>query len=80
MDIDPEKDLGELVECQKGYSGYKYSEEICIWFSMAIGKDVIAIRSPMIRKSKLNPKRLIFDKDDHRKTFTTDAAFHIIGK
>ena len=80
MDINPENDLGELIECQKGYSGYKYSEEICKWFSAAIGKDVIVIRSPMIRKSKLNPKRLIYEKNDLRKTFTTDAAFHIIGK
>ena len=80
MDIDPETELGELVDCQKNYSGYKYPEEICRWFSVAIELEVIAIRSPMVRKSKLNPKRLIFDKNDERKTFTSDAAFHIIGK
>ena len=36
MDIDPEKDLGEYVELQRGYAGYKYPEEICRWFSIAI--------------------------------------------
>ena len=63
MDINPEKDLtGEFIECMKGYAGYKYPEDVCKWFSAAIQKDVIAIRSPMTRKTKLNPKRLIFDK------------------
>ena len=28
----------------------------------------------------MNPKRLIFDKSDARKTFTSDAALHIINK
>ena len=80
MDIDPEKDLGEYVELQRGYAGYKYPEEICRWFSIAIQKDVIAVRSSMTRKTNNNPKRLIFDKNDQKKTFTTDASFHVIGK
>ena len=34
----------------------------------------------MTRKTSNNPKRLIFDKNDQKKTFTTDASFHVIGK
>ena len=52
MDIDPEKDLtGEWVAVNKGYAGYKYPEDVCKWFSAAVEEDVIAIRSPMTRKS-----------------------------
>ena len=80
MDIDPEKELGELIECNKGYAGFKYPDDVCKWFSAAIDKDVVVLRSPMTRKTKINPKRLIFDKSDVHKTFTTDAALHIINK
>lgn len=34
----------------------------------------------MVRKTKINPKRIIYDKSDSHKTFTTDAALHIINK
>lgn len=42
---------------------------------------MVAIRSPLQRRTRLNPKRLIFERqDDLRKTFCTDAAFHVINK
>lgn len=48
---------------------------------MAIEKEVFAIRSPLRRRSRLNSKRLIFDRpDDLRKSFCSDAAFHVINK
>ena len=51
MDIDPEKDLtGEFIEVNKGYAGYKYPEDVCKWFSIAIEEDVVALRSSMTRK------------------------------
>ena len=80
LDDDPES-TGPYVECQRGYFGYTFNDTVCQWFSVAIDKEVIAIRSPLKRRTRLNPKRLIFDRsDDLRKTFTTDAAFHIINK
>ena len=82
IDLDDEpEEVGPLVECQKGYAGYQFNEEIAEWFSAAIDKEVFAIRSPLRRRTRLNPKRLIFDRrDDLRKTFCTDAAFHVVNK
>jgi len=73
--------VGPYLECQKGYFGYQYEEDVCAWFSAAIDKQVVAIRSPLRRRTRLNPKRLLFDRhDDLRKSFCTDAAFHVINK
>lgn len=80
MDINPEKDLtGEYIEVNKGYAGYKYPEDVNKWFATAIDADVVALRSSMKRTVKLKPQDL-FDKKDVRKTFTSDAAFHIIAQ
>ena len=43
--------------------------------------EVFAIRAPLRRRTRLNPKRLIFDRqDDLRKSFCSDAAFHVVNK
>ena len=80
LDDDPEE-TGPLVECKNDYAGYQFKDSICEWFSAAIDREVIAIRSPLRRRSKLNAKRLLFERpDDLRKTFCTDAAFHVVNK
>ena len=80
LEDDPEE-TGPLVECKKNYTGYQFKEFICEWFSAAIDKEVIAIRSPLRRRNENNPKRIILTRpDDLRKTFCTDAAFHLVNK
>lgn len=77
---DPES-VGEFIEVERGYSGYQFNEKVNQWFSAAIDKEVFAIRSPLRRRTRMNPKRLIFDRhDDLRKSFCSDAAFHVINK
>ena len=80
---DPENfgDKNNLIQAKKGYEGYCMQAEICDWFSAAICKEVFVLRAAHDRRVKLNPKRLIFSrKTDLRKTFTSDAALHIINK
>ena len=80
LNEDPES-IGEFVECKKGYFGHKYPEKVNAWFSAAIEREVFAIRSPLRRRNRMNPKRIIYDRhDDLRKSFCTDAAFHLINK
>ena len=80
LEDEPEK-TGEFIECQKGYFGFQFNDTVNAWFSAAIDKEVFAIRSPLKRRTELNPKRLIFNRsDDLRKTFCTDAAFHVVNK
>ena len=80
LEQDPEE-VGPYVECQKNYAGYQYKDTVGAWFSAAIGKEVFAIRAPLRRRTRLNPKRLIFDRqDDLRKSFCSDAAFHVVNK
>ena len=80
LEDEPEK-TGPFIECQRGYFGFQFNDTVCKWFSAAIDKEVIAIRSPLKRRTRGNPKRLLFDRqDDLRKTFCTDSAFHIINK
>ena len=62
MDIDPEAELGEYIQCNNGYAGYKYPEDVCKWFSAAIDKDVVVLRSPMTRKKDLNLKKMTLTK------------------
>jgi len=51
------------------------------WFSAAIDREVFAIRSPLRRRNRLDPNYLLFDRhDDLRKSFCTDAAFHVVNK
>ena len=70
MNINPETDLGALTVCKKGYSGYRYPDDVNKWISTAIDKDVIAIRSSMTRKNALDPKRILYGKGEFSKTFT----------
>ena len=70
MNINPETDLGAFAVCKKGYAGYKYPDDVCKWLSIAIDKDVIAIRSSMTRKNALDPKRILFGKGEFSKTYT----------
>jgi len=77
---EPEK-VGPFVECQRGYFGFQFEDKVGAWFSAAIDREVFAIRSPLRRRTRMNSKRLIYDRhDDLRKSFCTDAAFHVINK
>jgi len=51
------------------------------WFSAAINRQVFALHSASDRERPLDPKRHILLKEgDKRKTFTTDAALHIVNR
>ena len=82
IDLDDEPDqVGPFIECQRDYQGYQFNETIAQWFSAAIDKEVFAIRSQLKRRTRGNPKRLLYDRhDDLRKTFCTDSAFHVVNK
>ena len=70
----------EFIKCKNGYNGYKLNEDANLWLSCALGREVIAIRSTDERLTAINPARLIYSKpDDRKKTFTTDAALHMIN-
>jgi uncharacterized protein YcbX len=63
------------------HEGYLYPDEINLWFSKAIGRKVLLLHSSGARRMPLNPKRHIhMIEGDVRKTFTTDAALHIVNK
>ena len=53
---------------------------MCDWLSTAIDKKVFVLHSPMQRTNTLNPKRILLDRKDCSKTYTTDAAFHIVNE
>ena len=58
-----------------------YPSYINEWFSAAIGRKVLLLHSDITRRQGLNPNRHIHMKDgDIRKTFTTDAALHIVNE
>lgn len=62
------------------HEGYPYPDDINEWFSTAIGKKVVLLHSSGTRRMPLNPKRHIhMIEGDVRKTFTTDAALHIVN-
>lgn len=79
LDVDPKK-IGKLFKAAN-HEGYLYPEYINQWFSQAIGKKVMLLHSSGEKKMSLNPKRHIhMTEGDTRKTFTTDAALHIVNK
>ena len=50
LDINPETDLGETVTTSYSpwkYLGHKFSDDVSNWFSVAINKEVIALRAAM---------------------------------
>ena len=54
MDVDAEAELGAYVELHRNQSkdqfgGYTYPEDVCRWFSVAIGKEVIAVKAALKR-------------------------------
>ena len=61
LDIDPKAELVEYVEREGhpkvSYAGYTYPKDVCNWFSVAIGKDVIAVKSRMDRRTALNKNK-----------------------
>ena len=61
--------------------GNKYSDGICNWFSVAIEKEVVAIRAPSMLRMKNDGGCTVYTKrDDLRKGYQKGAAFHIINK
>lgn len=84
IDLDCEENFGDknnLVQAAKKYEGYCMSPHICEWFSTAIEREVFALRAAHNRRMRLDKKRLIFSRrTDLRKTFTSDAAFHVISR
>lgn len=76
--MDPTK-VGEFYKGLR-HEGYLYPASVCQWFSVAIGRDLLLLHSSMDRRMSLDPKRHIHMRDgDLRKTFTTDAAFHLVN-
>lgn len=62
------------------HEGHQYPDDVNDWFSAAIGKKVIAIHSPGNLQVDLDAKRMLLKQDgDTRKTFTRDAALHIVN-
>ena len=77
LDVRPK---GNLFQ-GKSHEGYLHSSEVNDWFSAAIDKQVFALHSACDREQLLDPKRHILLKEgDKRKTFTTDAALHIVNR
>lgn len=80
LDLDITKPVGPLFKGLK-HEGHQYPDEICNWFSAAINRNVVAVHSAADRQMDLDPKRHILMKEgDTRKTFTTDAALHIVNE
>ena len=70
----------EYMKCKKGFNGYKLDDSVNKWFSCVLDKPVFVIRSADERVTTINPARLIYIKpEDRKKTFTTDAALHLIN-
>jgi len=68
------------VECNRNYRGYKLPDNISKWLSVALKRDAIMIRAQEDRLTPLDPERQIYLKEgDRKKTFTTDAALHMIN-
>jgi uncharacterized protein YcbX len=81
LDVDPTS-VGPWFE-GKAHCGYRYPDEINTWFSTAIETPVILVHSSNDKKNwkQLNAKKHVHMKEgDTRKTFTTDAALHIVNK
>ena len=54
LEINPATDMGEYVEretakARYSYAGYKFPEQVNKWFSVAINKEIFAVRSPKHR-------------------------------
>lgn len=79
LDVDPAS-IGELMKSLKGHEGHKYPDQVNNWFSVAIDRKVCLIHSSNERIKPLDPKRHIHSLEgDMRKTFTTDASFHLVN-
>jgi len=79
LNVDP-KTIGEYWVGLKGKEGHIYPDKVNKWFSTAIGRDVVLLHSAMDRLLSLLPNRHIhMAQGDVRKTFTTDASFHIVN-
>ena len=78
---DPSK-IGPWFEGAK-HAGYRYPDQVNEWFSAAIDKKVVALHATFDNQKwkTLDPKRHIhMHEGDIRKTFTTDASFHMVNK
>jgi len=77
LDVRPKGNLFKALN----HEGYLHPNEVNDWFSAAINKQVFALHSACDRERPLDPKRHILLKEgDTRKTFTTDAALHVVNK
>jgi hypothetical protein len=55
-------------------------DDVNHWFSIALDRKVIVIRSPENRLRENDPDRMITGfSTDRRKTFVSDAALHIVN-
>lgn len=82
LDIEDPSKIGEWFVGAK-HAGYKYNDKVNDWFSAAIDKKVVAIHATFTQEKwkGLDPKRHIHMREgDIRKTFTTDASFHLVNK
>ena len=69
-----------MIQANKGYAGWKESDEVNNWLSELFGEEVMILRAAKERVTKLNHERLYKSQDDDRKgAFITDAALHLIN-
>ena len=85
LDKDPET-VGPWYDFQGkapqtvGFCGYRYSDEVCHWFSVAIEREVILIRAGSKQKCRPRMNKFIAGaKRDQVKSFAAEAALNIIN-
>lgn len=62
------------------HEGHLYPQSVNDWFSAAIDRKICLVHSSNLRFKSLEPNRHIHSTEgDLRKTFTTDAAFHMVN-
>ena len=85
LDKDPET-VGPWYDFQngayqtRGFCGYRYPDEICHWFSVAIDREVILIRAASKHRCRARLGKFVAGrKDDQVKSFTSEAPLSIVN-
>jgi hypothetical protein len=71
---------GEIEMCDKNYCGYRLEDKVSKWITAALKRKSFVLRAQNERLTKLDPTRQIYLREkDRKRTFTTDAALHMIN-